>query len=319
MSAQRQATALFWGMGSMALLVSGVVVGEIVSGGSLFQWGWQMVRICGDQVLAWCLSLPGGTGILLLGLGAVLFIVSWLWALGRAGRMLMALRSELRGLRERPLPSLAAQQAAASGLSGRVLLFASPVAQAFTAGFLHPRIYLSTELLETLEEDELRAVLLHEAHHQVRRDPLRIFLATLLKDAFWYLPVVRALWKEFIEAKERAADDAASRMETFPLAGALLKLAAKPRVPALTGMPAFHGPRIEERVRRLLLPGAERRTLPTWRATLGSFIIAAILLASVAAPAWTGTSSGSCAMTDCPMWHQEAPAGVSGIHHCEGY
>lgn len=319
MSAQRQATALFWGMGGTALLLSGGIVGYLVSGGNLFQWGWQMARFCGDQVLAWCLSLPGGTGILLLGLGAVLFLVSWLWALGRAGRKIIALRSELRGLRERPLPALAAQQAAAWGLSGRVLLFASPVAQAFTAGFLHPRIYLSTELLETLEEDELRAVLLHEAHHQARRDPLRIFLATLLKDAFWYLPVVRALWKKFIEAKERAADDAASRLGTLPLAGALLKLALTPRVPALTGMPAFHGPRIEERVRRLLLPGAERRTLPTWRATLGSFFIAAILLASVAAPAWTGFSSGTCTMIDCPMGHAGELSGADCRHHDEGH
>lgn len=317
MSPQRQATALFWGIGVTALLVSGGVVGKIVSEGSLLQWGWQMVRFCGDQILAWCLSLMGGMGVLLLSVGAALFLGSWLWALGRAGRTLFSHRAEIRRLQAYPLPVPAAHWVEAWGHSGRVQVFASPIPQAFTAGFLHPRIYLSTGLPETLEEDEFRAVLLHEAHHQVRRDPVRIFLATILKEAFWYLPVVRVLWRGFIEAKERAADDAASRLGTLPLAGALLKLASRPHAPAFTGMPAFHGPKIEDRVRRLLVPGAERRTLPTWRATLSSLFIAAVLLGSVAAPAWMGTSSESCTMIDCPMWQKEAPSGPEGRHHCE--
>jgi Zn-dependent protease with chaperone function len=320
MSARRQATMLFWGLGATALIVSGGIIGYLVSGVGLLHWGWQMARFCGDQILAWCFSLLGGAGVFLVSLGVAFFLGSWLWAIIRAGRTLRALRANLRRLSLCPLPESVARRIEALGdTARRVQVFASPVPQAFTAGFLRPRIYLSTALLETLEDEEILAVFLHETHHLAHRDPLRIFLATLLKDAFWYLPVVRALWQGFIEAKEQAADDAASRLGTLPLAGALLKLAAKARVPALTGMPAFHGPKMEDRVRRLLLPEANHRTLPSWRANLGSFFIAAILLASLAAPAWTGVSSASCTMIDCPMWQQEAPTGVAGVHHCEGY
>lgn len=318
MSAQRQATAFFWGIGGTALLLSGGIVGYLVSGGGVLHWSWQMARFCGDRILVWCLSLLGGTGILLVSLGASFFLGSWLWAFLRAGRALCTLRADLRKLSLSPIKEpVARRMEGLRSVVRRVQTFASPVPQAFTAGFLHPRIYLSTALLEALEDDEIIAVLLHETHHMARRDPFRIFVATLLKDAFWYLPAVRALWRGFIEAKEQAADDAASRLGTLPLAGALLKLATRPPVPAFSGMPAFHGPRIEERVRRLLVPGGERRTLPSWRANLGSFFIAAILLTSLAAPAWTGVSSASCTMIDCPMWQHVADSVASGQHQCE--
>ena len=44
---------------------------------------------------------------------------------------------------------------------------------AFALGLIAPRIYVSEDLESALNEDELRAILLHEEHHRVTRAPLR--------------------------------------------------------------------------------------------------------------------------------------------------
>ena len=46
--------------------------------------------------------------------------------------------------------------------------------EAFCAGFLRPRVYVSRGAVELLTPDELRAVLQHEHHHWRMRDPLRL-------------------------------------------------------------------------------------------------------------------------------------------------
>lgn len=96
--------------------------------------------------------------------------------------------------------------------------------QAFCAGWLRPQVYVSTGALERLGEPELRAVLAHEAHHAARRDPLRIFVAQILSDALFFLPVMRHLRRRFAALAELAADEAAVRASggPQPLASAML-------------------------------------------------------------------------------------------------
>ncbi|MDP8942970.1 MAG: M56 family metallopeptidase, partial [Actinomycetota bacterium] len=97
---------------------------------------------------------------------------------------------------------LAAQRRAARGLRihGRAelggvefLLIESASAQAFCAGFLRPRIYVSSAALERLSDAELAAVLAHERHHLRRRDPLRMLFANVLADALFFLPALHRL------------------------------------------------------------------------------------------------------------------------------
>ncbi len=45
---------------------------------------------------------------------------------------------------------------------------------AFVLGAVRPRIYLGADLIDVLDRDELRAVLLHEEHHRRTRAPLRL-------------------------------------------------------------------------------------------------------------------------------------------------
>jgi hypothetical protein len=122
--------------------------------------------------------------------------------------------------------------------------------QAFCAGYLRPRIYISRGALELLSGEELRAVLVHEAHHRSTRDPLRFACAHVLSQAFFFLPALRALDDRYRELAEQGADAAAVRAsagESGPLASALLAFdAATPagaagispeRVDALLGRP----------------------------------------------------------------------------------
>jgi bla regulator protein blaR1 len=120
---------------------------------------------------------------------------------------------------------------------------------AFCAGWLHPRIYVSTGTLSRLSESELRAVLAHEHHHRARRDPLRLAVGRVLSQALFFLPVLRPLHERYGDVAELTADAAALEAtgRAGPLASAMLAIAATPagevvgispeRVDALLGQP----------------------------------------------------------------------------------
>lgn len=111
------------------------------------------------------------------------------------------------------------------GLTHPIILLTYRVPLAFCCGLLKPSICLSTGLLDTLSDKELKAVLFHEDYHCRRFDPLRTFLADLLAALFFFLPVATEWRKFFFAATELAADHYAMRLAgRFSLAGALHKL-----------------------------------------------------------------------------------------------
>lgn len=106
-----------------------------------------------------------------------------------------------------------------------VRIFPSSRPQAFCAGLLRPRVFLSTAACDRLSQAELRAVLAHEGHHVRRRDPLRLLVARILADALFFVPALGRLERRYAELAELAADEAAVRAAGSPgLASALLKL-----------------------------------------------------------------------------------------------
>jgi Zn-dependent protease with chaperone function len=107
-------------------------------------------------------------------------------------------------------------------------------AQAFCAGYLRPRIYLTRGALDQLSPAELRAVLAHERHHLRRRDPLRRVLARTVADALFFIPVLRRISERYAELGELAADEAAvaTLRDRRPLASALLKFSERDPAPA---------------------------------------------------------------------------------------
>ena len=132
-----------------------------------------------------------------------------------------------------------------------VTVIADESAQAFCAGYLRPRIYVSAGAIKLLAPDELRAVLLHEQHHRSARDPLRLAFARIVNHALFFLPALSPLSERYAELAELRADDAAVRGaagDRAPLASALLAFEARTppasagispeRVDSLLGVPA---------------------------------------------------------------------------------
>ena len=102
---------------------------------------------------------------------------------------------------------------------------------AFCAGWLRPRVYVSTAVLDRLSSAELRAVLAHEQHHGALRDPLRLAVSRVLCQALFFLPVLRPLHDRYADVAEISADAAAleaSGGAPGPLASAMLAFGATP-------------------------------------------------------------------------------------------
>ncbi|HMH46450.1 MAG TPA: M56 family metallopeptidase, partial [Solirubrobacteraceae bacterium] len=111
-----------------------------------------------------------------------------------------------------------------------VTVFAHESPEAFCAGLLRPRVYLSSAALQTVQDRELSAVIEHETHHCHRRDPLRILTVQVLSDCLFFLPVMRHLRERYCTLAELAADEAAMTVgaDRGSLAAALLVFAEGP-------------------------------------------------------------------------------------------
>ena len=106
-----------------------------------------------------------------------------------------------------------------------VYVIADPRPEAFCAGYLRPRVYVSQAALDLLSDAELDAVLAHEHHHRRVRDPLRLACGRVLGQALFFVPALQALFGRYADLAELNADDAAVRARAggrAALASALL-------------------------------------------------------------------------------------------------
>jgi Zn-dependent protease with chaperone function len=182
----------------------------------------------------------------------------------------LAIRAATRGLRAKRRFLNALDVVGPFGPRG-ALLFAHARPQAFCAGFLRPRVYVSTGALDALDEQELEAVLAHEHQHARLRDPLRVFCVRVLAEALFFLPALRRLADRYSSLSEIAADAAAVRAsggDRRPLASALLRFGEAPN-PAVVSI----GP---ERVDHLL-GEPPRWELPTALLTWAIVAVAALV------------------------------------------
>jgi Zn-dependent protease with chaperone function len=155
-------------------------------------------------------------------------------------------------------------------------------------GVLRPRIYIAEPIFETLDTDEIAAVIKHELGHTIARHNLKRLLMQLCSDVL-VAPVGHGLDRSWSEAAEEAADEFAAatggRQTAVDLAAALIKIARIiPDKPALV-MPAvsyaFNGELLAARVRRLLML-ADREMLSTPATHWGSMITLMLAVAFIA-------------------------------------
>jgi Zn-dependent protease with chaperone function len=165
-------------------------------------------------------------------------------------------------------------------------------------GFLRPRLFIASQVLQVLTPEEVSAAVAHENGHLAARDNLKRGLLRACRDALLIIPVGRSLDTAWSDASEEAADENAARKGhgvALDLASTLVKLAriiplgARPTMPAgvfLLGDEETKG--IKSRVRRLIAlattefqPGARYPVLAKlvfWAPT--SFLFVALLVAA---------------------------------------
>jgi beta-lactamase regulating signal transducer with metallopeptidase domain len=144
---------------------------------------------------------------------------------------------------------------------------------AFTAGFFSPKIYLSTALTEAFDNDELKAVVLHESHHQKKKDPLKSLLLSFLADFLFFVPIAQFFKKSCFLALEVSADSycAAHNVDPLEIACALLRVQKRPRVNA-----SWFFDQNQERIRALL--GQPIRVFPSLNKIIVSLALLVIIL-----------------------------------------
>lgn len=170
--------------------------------------------------------------------------------------------------------------------------------QAFCAGLLRPRVYVSTAALELLDEHALAAVLAHERHHARNRDPLRLACGRAFAAGMLFLPPVRRLLRRQHALTEISADDAARAegIERAALASAMLSFSD-----ASGAAPVGIDP---QRIDSLL------GEPPQWRFPLLWCLVAAAVLGSMLALAVLAGQAASGSATLAPPFLSSQPCVV---------
>jgi Zn-dependent protease with chaperone function len=165
-------------------------------------------------------------------------------------------------------------------LAGRLDVVAAATPLAFCYGFLRPRICVSTGLITLLSAEALTALLWHEYYHLLRRDPLKMAVGRAWTAAFFFVPLIATLYRQYLVTKEVEADRYACGQQgrTDALVDALWVLieraALRPGdIPALA---AGAGDALEIRLAHLLDQPAPRAW--PWRTLLLSMGLLALLI-----------------------------------------
>jgi Zn-dependent protease with chaperone function len=153
-------------------------------------------------------------------------------------RLLLATVRLERGLapyQSAPSPRLAKALARVGkrlpGLPAR-RFFECPIPSAYSSalGFWKPRCVLSRDLVAQASDEELDAIVAHEASHLRGGDVQTTFLVGMVNCLFFYLRPVRLLGRRWREEAELACDDQAVQVTRQPLAmaSAILRASGVP-------------------------------------------------------------------------------------------
>ncbi|MGH9187607.1 MAG: M56 family metallopeptidase [Acidimicrobiales bacterium] len=217
------------------------------------------------------------------------------------------------------MPDEVGDAARLATMSDRVDVIDHPEPFCFTYGVFTPRVAISAGLVAAVSIDELGAVLAHERYHVRNRDPLKLLITRALTRAFFFLPVLPALHRRYLAARELAADRRAIRERGRErLAGALVKAVAGPQWSELGAAAAIaDAEHLELRVDQLEL-GAEPPLPALPRAAVALSVIGvAALVVMLLVTVITAGGPGALMDSDrTARWSIPAPLGALGALAC---
>lgn len=283
-----------------ALLISSIAFVAVrfggVAGSVLNRAGSSLLRGCG------CVGAGSGSSMasvitlaaLVIGLAAIaVLLVRFLVLFNRTRRFIPFVAIV-------PTSAELTELAAAAGMAAQVREYDDERSAVFCAGLFKPLIYVPSSIVRTLDRSALRAVLEHERYHVLRRDPLRLLLADLVR----ILPGFKPIVDEYRGNVELAADEEAiERMNGNTALGRALIHLLSLRKPSFRtgGTTVAYFDATERRIDHLLgiasPPKRSRRTL----CVAASVIIAALITIfgvrfPVTAAHAIEPSSGQCVM-----------------------
>ena len=190
-------------------------------------------------------SVTGSDPMLAVELVALTLVAAWLVQVGRGARHALTEAARLSAESER-----------VNVAGAEVRLLDTTTLAAFVSGLFRPQIYLTPALIEILDRDELRGVLLHEQHHRRTLAPLRGLALESWRRALGWLPPARHALAARLAALEIEADAAAVArgVEPATLASALVKCGAP-----LPGSASAFSAASEIRIEELVAWGRGRR------------------------------------------------------------
>jgi Zn-dependent protease with chaperone function len=147
-----------------------------------------------------------------------------------------------------------------------------PLPYSAQIGFWNPELVMSQGMLETLNTEHLKAVLIHERAHYHYRDTFWFFWLGWLRQIGFWLPQTEALWQELLTLRELRADHWASqKTDPLLLAEALLTVVQQVSIFSENICVAFgermSSHRLTQRIEALLNEGVQieqRQSLWTW-------------------------------------------------------
>ncbi len=203
----------FWTLVTLALAAEAlVVVAAVRTEARVLPCWWALARPAGWIPGAVCerpLVFVGYRSWLPVTILAAVVLTSALFMVAVAGGRMFMTRRMWSGLRRQRIDAPAGLVAAAesAGLVGRrVVVVDANEAFSFCRGLVFPQVVVSSGLVDALEADELKAVLVHEAAHARRRDPLRALVAHSVAAGLFFLPTMGELGRGTLVDAELGAD-----------------------------------------------------------------------------------------------------------------
>lgn len=147
-------------------------------------------------------------------------------------------------------------------LADKTYLIESEKQFAFCLGVRHPKIYVSTGLLDGLTLQETEAVLYHERYHLRSRDTLIMLIASIGQSLLPFFPLISDFLRNYRIEREIKADAEAIQRQASkkPLISVLKKLLATPSAAMVTHAAIADHDTLEPRIRVLISKDFHFRT-----------------------------------------------------------